>query len=195
MRRRLSFLAVFAALGVAGWFFFVNEVASAFSPLAPVGAWRDGDILLMEGKTWRSRFVRCLQAGGSPFSHVGVVDVSGAEVFVIHADPFAGKVVRQRWQDILAAGRVRHGKLLRVAALTDAMAGLIKAKARQFAALGVPFDDEFRWEKADRLYCTELVARAYEAAGICLIVPKRRYVLPADLLAAPGVFPVSVAHR
>ena len=56
----------------------------------------------------------------------------------------------------------------------------------------LPFDDRFNLESADRMYCTELVWRAYLKAGIDLVdgvfvrvqtpFGEGRYVLPSSLL-------------
>jgi hypothetical protein len=59
-----------------------------------------------------------------------------------------------------------------------------------WARAGVPFDHDFDSATPDRLYCTELVWRAYYSAGVELLPPgeaMHKRILPADLLDGGGL--------
>jgi hypothetical protein len=98
----------------------------------------------------------------SPWSHVGIVDVGRDGAFVIEA---LGRVSRTPWsawrRRALRGGEVL---VLRPRALTAAQRAGAAARARDF--LGKRYDPRFGWGD-DRIYCSELVVKAYErGAGI-----------------------------
>jgi hypothetical protein len=98
----------------------------------------------------------------SPWSHVGIVEVASDGTFVIEA---LGKVSRTPWNAWRRRAR-RGGELLvlRPRALSEEKR--VRAVARAKALLGRPYDRRFGWGD-DRIYCSELVVKAYErGAGI-----------------------------
>lgn len=100
----------------------------------------------------------------SRWSHVGIVEVARDGTFVIEA---LGKVSRTPWQAWRRRAR-RGGDLLvlRPSALPREQRARAVARAREL--LGRPYDAQFGWGD-DRIYCSELVVKAYErGAGISL---------------------------
>ncbi|HEY6001440.1 MAG TPA: YiiX/YebB-like N1pC/P60 family cysteine hydrolase [Anaeromyxobacter sp.] len=100
----------------------------------------------------------------SPWSHVGIVEVAADGTFVIEA---LGKVSRTPWR-AWRRRALRGGDLLvlRPRGLSAEERGRAVARARAF--LGKPYDPRFGWGD-DRIYCSELVVKAYErGAGISL---------------------------
>lgn len=71
-------------------------------------------------------------------------------------------------------------------------------------AAAVAFDDDFDLGTPDRVYCTELVVRAYAAAAVdvsaglrdtlSLLGRRRVLVLPATLARSPRLRPVFVTR-
>ncbi len=128
---------------------------------------RAAEVVLQEGdlvfETSSSRQSGAIQwATRSPWSHVGIVERSGREVAVIEA---LGKVSRTPWA--AWARRARRGGpylVLRPRGLTAEQRRAAVAEARRF--LGRPYDPRFGWGD-DRIYCSELVVKAYErGAGV-----------------------------
>jgi cell wall-associated NlpC family hydrolase len=100
----------------------------------------------------------------SRWSHVGIVDRSGGEVVVIEA---LGKVSRTHWKAWTRRAR-RDGPylVLRPRGLAPAQRQAAVAEARLF--LGRRYDPRFGWDD-DRIYCSELVVKAYQrGAGVTL---------------------------
>lgn len=125
-------------------------------------ALRAGDLVFETSTSSQSWAIQW--ATRSPWSHVGIVDVAEDGAFVIEA---LGKVSRTPWK----AWRRRAGRggellVLRPRAVPEA--GRAAAVARAKAFLGRRYDPRFGWGD-DRIYCSELVVKAYErAAGISL---------------------------
>ncbi len=127
---------------------------------APGPALEAGDLVLETSTSAQSAAIRW--ATRSRWTHVGIVEVAPDGVFVVEA---RGKVSRTPWP----AWRRRAGRggdllVLRPRGLSPAARGAAVARARDL--LGRPDDARFGWGD-DRIYCSELVVKAYErGAGI-----------------------------
>ncbi len=110
--------------------------------------------------------------------------------FIIHADPDAttDRVVREPWDAVISPKCITAATIFRVADSSTADGAGIQAStvADQFWRDALPFDHEFDLTTPQKLYCTELVWRAYMAAGIDLrgssFGSDRKYLLPSDLI-------------
>jgi hypothetical protein len=155
----------------------------AISDLRPVGSsLRNGDVILLEGRSLRSKLVRLFNENGNEFSHIGLIEVTDGGLFVIHADPVAGKVISEPLEQVTRSEVTAQARFLRNENLTAQQTEAIVSEARRISAAGVPFDHGFRWHTPESLYCTEFVARAYEKIGLTLFPDVKDYVLPSDFL-------------
>lgn len=129
---------------------------------APVeAALQTGDLVFQTSRSSQSQAIQL--ATGSPWSHVGLVEVTRAGVVVIEAVQPVSVIPFARWR-----ARGVDGKVLvrRLPELDEARAKRAIAVARLF--LGRPYDAKFGWSD-DRIYCSELVYKAFErGAGIRL---------------------------
>lgn len=135
---------------------------------------RDGDILFRLGDTrivWGlfplSRFIA--RATGNRFSHAGIVAIERGETFVydctapsVQRKPFAVWV-----HDNIGAFGVKRLKPEQRRHIPSALAFCQRVFEAQ-----VPFDPAFRLDD-ERLYCVELVEKAFRAAGLPLSEPVR----------------------
>jgi hypothetical protein len=119
-----------------------------------------GDLVFETSRSGQSRAIQW--ASESRWSHVGIVERAGGQVVVIEA---LGKVSRTPWQ--AWTRRARRGGdylVLRPRGLTAAQRRAAVAAARRL--LGRPYDARFGWGD-ERIYCSELVVKAYErGAGV-----------------------------
>lgn len=116
----------------------------------------DGDLVFHASASEQARFLRV--ATGSTLTHVGLIDVRGDEAWVVEAvQPV--RVTR------LAAFRDRYGDprvaVKRVPGLDDADRASVVKQARKW--VGGDYDRRFDWSDA-RMYCSELVWKAYDRA-------------------------------
>ena len=120
---------------------------------------RDGDIIFQTSLSDQSRAIQL--ATHSPYSHMGLVLIKDGRPFVFEAvSPGARFTPLREW---IARG---EGARFVVKRLRDAsvLAGPNGAPALLKAALelaGKPYDPYFEWSD-DRIYCSELVWKAYE---------------------------------
>ncbi|HZN93216.1 MAG TPA: YiiX/YebB-like N1pC/P60 family cysteine hydrolase [Myxococcales bacterium] len=115
--------------------------------------WRNGDVVLQTSGSAQSAAIQV--ATRSPYSHTGLVEVAPDGVFVIEA---LGKVSRTPISAWIRRGEGRKYTALRRRDLSDTEAAAVVQSARGF--LGKRYDARFQWSD-DRIYCSELVAKAY----------------------------------
>jgi hypothetical protein len=151
-----------------------------------------GDLLFRRGRSLVSRAVLAADGSGE-YSHVGLVSVVAGRAWVIHATPpeepdDRGGVVVEPASVYLARERASAAALYRP---LDRRAAVVAERvARGFARARLPFDAAFDLRTARELYCTELVWRAYRAAGVDLApgaAARARYLLPSELSASPAL--------
>jgi hypothetical protein len=131
-------------------------VAAAGS-LPPV---RDGDVVFQTSRSAQSLAIQ--RATRSPWSHMGIVFLRGGAPYVIEAVEPVKATPLARWVARGEGGRVAV-KRLRDAdrVLTPATVAGLRREAERF--LGRHYDLAFGWSD-DRVYCSELVWKAYQRA-------------------------------
>ena len=141
---------------------------------------RPCDILLLGSATWRGRIVEWKSR--TTFGHVALVDVGDEGVFLIHASPQAGGVIRESIASYFGSNRIGNAALFRVDASPE-QCDMAMRFARDAAESGISFNHSFRYGEGDGMYCTELILRAWEAGGIKLLgdLTKGEIVCPSAL--------------
>ena len=132
---------------------------------------RSGDIIFIRGTSVRSLGVQLFGGGADAYSHVGLIVIESGTAFVIHAEPTRGgtaenpgAVLKERWDVLLSPDRVRGGAVYRVSDLPVTAADLASEAAERYVDERRSFDHDFDLSSTDKLYCTELVWRAYSTA-------------------------------
>lgn len=157
--------------------------------------WRNGDLVFRRGLGLASRIVLETDPG-TRFSHVGLVRKTPRGVFVLHASPadgdHKGAVVMEPLDLFLAPNNAEDAAIFR--AKDPRLANRAARAAFEWARRGVPFDEDFDLKTADRLYCTEMVWRAFAVGGIDLVDGRfdrldlpfyhGLYLLPSRLLSS-----------
>lgn len=178
MWKRIT-LVIFAALML--WLVIVQTEMLWAQTSTPVmydtSLVQTGDLLFLKSKTWRSYVVLLLDRNHSDFSHVGLISVKEGVPYLIHASPTSsagetgGVVQIERLARVLSSNSVERAALIRLKDEYKHFATAAIVTAENYADLALPFDHDFSLLSADRLYCTELVWRAYLSAGLDLFDP------------------------
>ena len=189
-----SLLIVLLATPVA-----IEDKQDAATPelVIDTGLLKTGDLIFRRGKSIASRLV-LLADKQSTYSHVGLLFMEGSEALVIHIVPAEtdGDLAQVQVDRLASFIDARHNSAVSVRRLRHVRAShygsLAGAVAWTYVREALPFDDRFDLESADRMYCTELVWRAYLKAGIDLVdgvfvrvqtpFGAGRYLLPSSLL-------------
>ena len=127
-------------------------------PQPPPFQLKTGDVVFQASKSSRSAMIRA--ASDSPYSHVGLVEVTDAGAFVIEA---IQPVSRTPWETWYARGI--DSKFTVIRAKKASPEDLAKVVATAKAWVGRPYDARYRLDD-ERLYCSELVMKAFAAVGI-----------------------------
>lgn len=187
--RRLAFCAVFVALATILLSF---RIYAGHGDLPSFDKIRSGDVVFIRGKSIRSAVVSFFEGGYRAYSHVGIVVLENGCPFIIHADPThnaaTDKVRKEAWDALLSPRRIASATIFRIVGSSpaDCLGSQVSSVAQQFWKDKLSFDHEFDLTTPQQLYCTELVWRAYMAAGIDLrgdlFGSDRKYLLPSDLI-------------
>src|SRR5262245_43284866 len=132
-------------------------VAACEAPRASTTV-RPGDIIFHTSRSSQSQAIQL--ATHSPYSHMGLVLYRSGRPFVLEA---AGKVQftpLDAWVARGVGGKYAV-KRLRDAGALASPAGLRRLQVAAEAFLGRPYDPYFEWSD-DRIYCSELVWKAYD---------------------------------
>jgi hypothetical protein len=152
----------------------------------PFAEWQSGDLIFLESRSAQAAAIRA--ATGSRWTHVGLVAVDeGGRATVIEAvEPVREVPVAA----FLARGGAWAGARLVELPLAEGWATRVLESAR--AELGRPYDPLFEWGD-ERLYCSELVWKAFERGlGLELSPPERLGQLDVE---APEVQQLIAARR
>lgn len=132
---------------------------------------RDGDLVFRKGRSLVSRIV-LIKDAKTDYSHIGIIAFIGPEPFVIHAVPGepgenGEEVVKcESPEDFLSTEKASKFVVYRLAQDTIGYGRLAACKALEYYHEKLPFDKAMNFRTDDKLYCTELVWKAYLSAGI-----------------------------
>jgi hypothetical protein len=157
---------------------------------------QSGDLVFRRGKSLVSEAV-LLADRNSSYSHVGMVlDVNGRK-YVIHSVPeetkgSGNKIKFERLASFLSYENASHAAVFHLAGISRSALRNSISWACQACIKQIPFDNEYRLETDNSLYCTELVWKSYRYGGIDLTAGqpdelglpfmKGRIILPGTLL-------------
>lgn len=179
-------------------------------PLLDVGSimLESGDVVFRRGGSLASELV--LSADGrSTFSHVGIIEVVEGVPWVVHSvvdeppgDP--GSVKFEPLGDFLAPDKAIDAAVYRPKLPFHKNGAEAARIAMSYADRRLPFDRDFDLETPDKMYCTELIWRAYREAGIDLVeggfdklslpFAHNDYLLPSTLLVSRFLEPLLILN-
>ena len=156
-------------------------IAGAYGP-----AWRElqtGDLVFRAGRGLFSALFRSLGQSDSPYSHVGVVYRRGGSLYVIHAeaDDFTGigSARMDRLADFVSSDNASSYTFRRPKALDAPRRDRLARTLLGYVQEAVPFDTDFDLADDRRLYCSELVYKAFLSVGVELVDRPETVRLPA----------------
>ncbi|MFR9507101.1 MAG: YiiX/YebB-like N1pC/P60 family cysteine hydrolase [Rikenellaceae bacterium] len=156
----------------------------------------DGDIAFRRGLGFVSDAVLVVNARGS-YSHCGVVIHYNGEWCVVHAVPYEGdrleddKVYCEPIGEFYSTKKASCGAIYRMQGLDSLDREAIGSYVEHHFEAGTKFDHDYNLDNQERLYCSELVWRAYLEVGRDLSQSRRTnvklppfygtHIMPADI--------------
>ena len=178
-------VVVMAVLGFQGLSDLVALRASDVNvPIFP------GDVMLFDSCTIRGFVVR-LTNSRSEYAHIVLVCRGGRDPLLIHADPKRG-CTAETLSEYLSGNKVLEIAVLRPS-VSDENLHRIVGYAQKTVKTHLPFKNSFRYDEGEGLYCTELVLKAYDQAGIKLLpgICRGDTVRPERLLESKYLTPAA----
>ncbi|MCY1082192.1 YiiX/YebB-like N1pC/P60 family cysteine hydrolase [Archangium lansingense] len=130
---------------------------AAAEPQPLVGKLQTGDLVFHTSRSQQSAPIQA--ATNSPLSHVGLVEVTPAGVFVVEAVQPVKRTPFAKWKARGLNGRIL---VLRPEQLSEEQRVAAVQEAKRH--LGKPYDLRFGWDDK-AMYCSELARKAYSAAA------------------------------
>lgn len=166
---------------------------------------RAADLLFRRGRGLLTQAVLAVESS-SAYSHVGVVVVRPAGLFVVHSVPDEppgdpGSVRAEPLETFTAPERAEALGLYRVQKLAGDTPRRVAALAEGAALRRLPFDPDFDLASQDRVYCTEFVWRIFRDAGgldllagppplMSFALQRRRVITPSALIESEALHAV-----
>ena len=138
---------------------------------------REGDIVFSSSPLGQGQAI--MDATRSPYTHCGIVFVQEGKLMVLEAVEPVGATTLENFVSRSTPGTFTARRLK--IPLTPAAYQKAGDWARK--QIGIRYDLQFRWDDA-RMYCSELVWKTYEKAGVRLCEPNHFRNLVLD---KPGV--------
>jgi hypothetical protein len=119
---------------------------------------RDGDLIFQTSRSSQSLAIQ--RATGSPYSHMGLIFIRDGQPYVFEAIATVRLTPLDRW---IARGEGHHFvlKRLRNAETVLDPSGINRLHTAALRLAGRPYDLTFEWSD-ERIYCSELVWKAYD---------------------------------
>ena len=163
----------------------------------PLNQLRDGDLVFRCGMSTESQAVKAMDKNRGVYTHVGIAIKRNGKWQVVHAVPGESsdgtdRVKVEPLDTFFLSTRAEHGAVMRLLCCDNAMAS--RAAQKALTLRGVEFDSDYNWTDSTRIYCTELVHRAYKTVGFDLSDGRVTHVsLP--FFKGDIVFPSDIARN
>lgn len=167
---------------------------TAIAPDIPTESLCTADLAFRLGRSIESELIASCD-DGMHYSHIGIIIHSDTGTVVIHIEPSSVGDERVRCDsasDFFRSDRAATGSVMRFKGLTYLQKNTIEDYLRYLSASSITFDHDYSIADSTRMYCTELVERAFATAGISLS-QGRRHKLP--LAGEPVILPSDIARN
>lgn len=158
----MKFTSLFrrACFALAAWSALTLAQAAETSRL------QEGDIVFSSSKRGQGEAI--IAATGSPYTHCGIVFEKDGKMMVLEAVQPVGIVTLERFISLSEPGTFTAKRLKTT--VTPAL--YQKAKNWAQKQVGRNYDARFLWDDTN-LYCSELVWKIYQKAGVELCTPRK----------------------
>jgi hypothetical protein len=181
------FLLVVLALSVRC---SANDTVNNSCVEIPVADFRPGDIVFRLGRTIQSNAIASQGAGG--YSHIGILVEVDSTLYVLHIEPSrqsSEKIKTEVLPEFFSSNQAVAGCVMRYSAISEPSKEVLADYAKHLLDSDISFDHDYLLSDSSRMYCTELVERIYNRAGISLSQEKR---VRLPLAKEPVILPSAI---
>ncbi len=200
---------LFLTVCIVGFYFlYPSQKTLTYYTESDEIAFKSGDLILRRGKSFISQMV-LLNDKKSEYSHIGIVVLQDSTPWVVHAVPGEAKkgepeyIKMETVKSFLCVDKSADFAVFSPKEKYRNAAEKAAQHAREYYKQKILFDASFSLEDDSRLYCTELIWRAYQKAGINLAEQYTTVksplfngdiIFPSDLFLNPifiQIFPIT----
>lgn len=151
----------------------------------------NGDVVLRCGRSVESYAVY-LTDNKTEYTHIGIIKIENSKPFVIHVVPSKSNLVlKEELATFLNSKNASRFTIYRPS-LNPQILAKVTAEAQRFYLLKYAFDNEYDLNTNQKLYCTELVLKAFQNAGVHLKLNSKEFNY--GLGKQSIIFPSEIAH-
>lgn len=176
-----------------GFYYFSFRKTNQLLEIVNVKNLQNGDLILRCGKSTESYVVH-LADNTSQFTHVGIIAFENGKPYVIHAVPHKNKkLIKESFSDFLNPKNASSYAIYRSNYNAEILTKVVN-EAQNFYLKKYTFDNEYDLNTDTKLYCTELILKAFNNAGIYLkltakefdyIIGKHKIIFPSEFTKKP----------
>lgn len=193
MKKKLLFFSIisFALISclIVYYNFFSFQNASSNLDTTTLSKINNGDLILRCGRSTES-FAVYLADDNSEFTHIGIISIENEITYVIHAVPHKNKLVKkENINEFLKSKNASKYAVYRSNYNPFFLNKVVK-EANSFYTQKYEFDNEYDLTTNTKLYCTELVLKAFNNVGLSLKVKTKEfnYMLGKHNIIFPSEF-------
>ena len=173
------------------YFSFLNKTTNIKN--IPLTNLNNGDLILRRGRSTESYAVY-LADKNAEFTHLGIISIEDEIPFVIHIVPDKNKLVKKEsLKEFLKPKNASEFAIYR-SHYNKFFLDKVVQEANSFYLKKYEFDNKYDLETDSKLYCTELVLKAFNNVGISLKIKatifnygigKHNIIFPSEFTKAP----------
>ena len=150
---------------------------------------KNGDLILRKGKSPES-FVVYTADKSADFSHIGMVVSEANKLFVVHAVPHKNKVLKKETIEQFLSKKNASKYAIYRANFSEKELQNVTQNVIEFYNNGVAFDNQYNLKTDDKMYCTELILKAFSKAHLNLNIKPTlfNYILGKHSIILPSAF-------
>ena len=184
----LSFVTFVLIVGCSGKTDKINRLEYDF---------REGDIVFRRGTGAKANVVLQVDKEGL-YSHVGIIVERDSEFMVVHITPgerqegeTEDRIKMEKPEQFFSRKRAKHGAVIR---LKDSLEYAQKASAEAYRLYqkGITFDHDYMLEDSTKMYCTELIWKAYLSGGKDVTQGRRSRLENVPLFSGEYIYPSDI---
>jgi hypothetical protein len=184
LNTKLSIILFFLLVSVVSFFFWKkNEIVLPQKMRSDLTKINNGDLIFRKGRGVFSDIFRNIGGEDSPFSHVGIIYLENNEVLVIHTEASEvtgiGYAKKEKLNDFISVANATKYAFYRVQDIESNEIDSIVHLALSYVSNSIPFDTDFDLMDDDRLYCTELVYKAFKSVGFNILEKPNKIKIPS----------------
>ena len=154
-----------------------------------ISSLNNGDLILRCGRSTESYAVY-LADSNTEFTHIGIVSLENGVPYVIHAVPHKNDFIKKEIiSQFLEPKQAAKFAIYRTSFPSEILNDVVK-EAQNFYIKKYTFDDEYNLNTNSKLYCTELILKAFSNVGLSLNIKSKKlnYVVWKHNIIFPSEF-------